>query len=65
MNIGKTGPVRNDTRQVCARGWQDYMIETQFFLGETRVDHCLKDLSTHQLEKLGLSANDRLKIRNR
>ena len=41
-------------RQICARGWQDYMMETQFFLGDARVDDCLKVLDVPQLEKLGL-----------
>ena len=48
--------------QICARGWQDYMMETQFFLGEQRVDDCLKGLEAPQLAKLGLSNADMLNL---
>ena len=65
MNTGKPDLAPTLANQVCARGWQDYMMETQFFLGEARVDDSLKGLSTRQLEKLGLSASEVKKVRAR
>jgi hypothetical protein len=65
INAKKQKMAGVDDIQVCARGWLDYMIETKYFLGETRVEDCLKGLSTVQLEKLGLSNNDVQKVRDR
>ncbi len=65
MTAGKPISARVDAHQVCARGWQDYMIETKFFLGEARVDEALKGFATPQLRKLGLSDPDMRKIRAR
>ena len=53
---------QNSDGQICARGWQDYMMETQFFLGEDRVDDGLKKLSNNQLVQLGLSAAEMLRL---
>jgi len=65
INISKPRTARVASNQVCARGWQDYMLETKYFLGDVRVDECLKDLSGKQLEKLGLSTNEVRKVRAR
>ena len=64
-NVGKPRTARVDRNQVCARGWQDYMLETQLFLGDSRVDAYLKDMTGKQLEKLGLSSTDVRKVRAR
>ena len=64
MNVGERYVEQEVNRQICARGWQDYMMETQFFLGEARVDDCLKQFATAQLVKLGLSTGDLRKLRN-
>ena len=65
MTAGKRNMVRADANQVCARGWSDYMIETKFFLGESRVDEALKGFAAPQLRKLGLSENELRKVRSR
>lgn len=65
MTAGKPASARVDAHQVCARGWQDYMIETKFFLGESRVDEALRGFATPELKKLGLSENDMRKVRAR
>ncbi len=64
MPAGKLFDTSVDNRQVCARGWQDYMIETRYFLGEARVDNALKDLGNPQLKRLGLTESEMLKVRN-
>ena len=58
MNVKKVGSACVDGHQVCARGWQDYMLETRFFLAETRVGDALKGFDGKQLEKLGLSSSE-------
>ena len=65
MNVEKPKSARVDANQVCARGWADYMIETKFFLSESRVEDALKGLATPQLKKLGLSESDMRKVRSR
>ncbi len=62
VNVEENYAEQEVNRQICARGWQDYMMETQFFLGTPRVDDCLKVLDTPQLEKLGLRAGDMRKL---
>ncbi len=64
-NVSKPRTARVDRNQVCARGWQDYMLETRYFLGDTRVDDVLKDMSGKQLEKLGLTSTDMRLLRAR
>jgi hypothetical protein len=51
--------------QVCARGWQDYMLETRHYMGEARVEKCLRSMNERQLSKLGLGKGEvsRLKVR--
>lgn len=44
--------------QVCARGWQDYMIETKLFELETAVAECLKDLAPALRAHLGLDDHE-------
>ena len=61
----KPRTARVDSKQVCARGWQDYMLETQYFLGDARVSDYLQDMTSMQLEKLGLSCTDVRKARTR
>ncbi len=61
----KPKTARVDAHQVCARGWQDYMLETRFYLGESRVDATLKSMATPQLKKLGLSESDVRMVRAR
>ena len=56
---------RVDRNQVCARGWQDYLLETRYFLGESQFAACLQDMSGQQLEKLGLSGAEVRKVRIR
>ncbi len=65
MKTGKGKAARVDDHQVCARGWQDYVLETRFFLGESRVDAALRGLQTQQLKKLGLSDSDVRTVRAR
>jgi len=48
--------------QVYARGWQDYMMETLYFIGDHRVDDCLKSMDVPQLARLGLSNSDMLNL---
>ncbi len=64
-NVSKPRTARVDRNQVCARGWQDYMLETQYFLSESRVAACLEDMTGSQLEKLGLSSAEIRKARAR
>lgn len=64
-NVSKPRTARVDSKQVCARGWQDYMLETQYFLGDARVSDYLRDMTGVQLEKLGLSCTDVHKARAR
>ncbi len=64
-NATKPRTARVDSKQVCARGWQDYMLETQYFLGDARVTAYLQDMTGLQLEKLGLSSTDVRKARAR
>ncbi|MCF6199281.1 MAG: hypothetical protein L3J67_07785 [Hyphomicrobiaceae bacterium] len=61
-NVEKNYAEQEVNRQICARGWQDYMMETQFFLGDERVNDCLKRLDVPQLVKLGLSNADMLNL---
>jgi len=51
--------------QVCARGWQDYMMETRLFMGEERVGRTLRSMSGDQLHKLGLNDNEVARIKSR
>ena len=64
-NVSKPRTARVDRNQVCARGWQDYMLETQYFLGDARVAAYLQDMTGSQLEKLGLSSAEVRKVRAR
>ena len=51
--------------QVCARGWQDYMMETRLYMGEERVGRTLRSMSGDQLHKLGLNDNEVARIKSR
>jgi len=54
-----------ENHQVCARGWQDYMMETRLFMGEERVGRTLRSMSGDQLHKLGLNDNEVARIKSR
>jgi len=49
-----SAPAPIEANQVCARGWQDYMIETQMYADETRVSGYLKTLNDRQRANLGV-----------
>jgi len=50
--IGAT-PFEDD--QLCARGWQDYMLETCYYQHEAAVAECLRDLAPTLRRHLGLA----------
>lgn len=44
-----------EAEQLCARGWQDYMLETDHFQFDAAVAECLRDLAPALRKHLGLA----------
>lgn len=52
----KIGATPFEDNQVCARGWQDYMMAIGHFQFEEAVASCLRDLAPKLRQHLGLPA---------